>query len=83
MAQSAGEYYVGQLGPRLFSVVKFTDGAEPSAKYVLDLSVEGAETCTCPAFTTKRVPKPCKHFRLLQAWLDKGEPQGAILESEF
>jgi hypothetical protein len=57
------EYYIRRLGPACCEVAKFDGTEAPAETYTVRW-----ETCTC------FVGWNCKHVRLVQQWVQLGEP---------
>lgn len=70
------EYYVKRKGGTEFEVAKFTGDSTPEATYQVDWSSSFSKgRCDCMAYRSGKT-RPCKHMKLVQAFILQGEPEG-------
>lgn len=67
------EYYIRRLTNGSYNVSKFEGREAPSAVYNLTKHRSGYWVCSCPAYT-RDGGKNCKHGRMVQEFIDAGEP---------
>ena len=69
------EYYVARVvidRDECFTVTKFDGSDVPERVYTMSAKNDRLD-CDCPS-----PHRPCKHARLVQCWLDEGEPSSAM-----
>lgn len=76
------EYFIGRKGPKTFAVVKFVEGESEPAETYISTQLEGPEKwqCDCPAWING-VTRPCKHNRMVEGFIVRGEPSGYKVEA--
>ena len=71
------EYYVKRThnAPNEFQVSKFEGGEQPENEYRVLWHFTSAvgNKCDCMAWRSKRT-RPCKHIRMVEAFINAGEP---------
>jgi hypothetical protein len=66
------EYIFARTDDGAFTVSKFAGGTEPEEVYKVKYSKQ-QDDCECMAWWKKI--RPCKHGRMIAAWLEAGEPE--------